>query len=96
MMALVQYLTIFFKCQLHCLQKSGKYYLNDLFIYLYKVPGADTAAIAAISAAALTNGGRLCGRVLASATGILTNGASIAAGTVCGKSEMYGSSNPVF
>merc|ERR1712172_9263 len=33
-----------------------------------EIPGADTAAIAAISAAALTNGGRVCGRVLASVT----------------------------
>merc|ERR1711971_1387592 len=32
-----------------------------------EVPGADTAAIAAIAAAALTNGGRLCGRALSSA-----------------------------
>merc|ERR1711997_29748 len=40
-----------------------------------EVPGADTAAIAAISAAALTNGGRLCGRALSSASGSLTNGA---------------------
>ena len=50
-----------------------------------KVPGADTAAIAAISAAALTNGGRLCGRALSSAGNSLTNGASIVTGTVCGK-----------
>ena len=67
----------------------------DLFIF-NKVPGADTAAIAAISTAALTNGGRLCGRALSSATGKLTNAASIVTGTVCGKSAMYGSSNPVF
>ena len=68
-------------------------------IYLFifnKVPGADTAAIAAISTAALTNGGRLCGRALSSATGKLTNAASIVTGTVCGKSAMYGSSNSVF
>ena len=68
-------------------------------IYLFifnKVPGADTATIAAISTAALTNGGRLCGRALSSATGKLTNAASIVTGTVCGKSAMYGSSNPVF
>ena len=67
-------------------------------IYLFifnKVPGADTAAIAAISTAALTNGGRLCGRALSSATGKLTNAASIVTGTVCGKSAMYSSSNPV-
>jgi len=50
-----------------------------------EVPGADTAAIAAISAAALTNGGRLCGRALSSATGLLTNAASIAVGTVCAR-----------
>ena len=68
-------------------------------IYLFifnKVPGADTAAIAAISTAALTNGGRLCGRALSSATGKLTNAASIVTGTVCGKSTMCGNSNPVF
>ena len=69
-------------------------------IYLFifnKVPGADTAAIAAISAAALTNGGRLCGRALSSAGNSLTDAASIVTGTVCGKSAMYyGSSNPVF
>merc|ERR1712203_1196367 len=50
-----------------------------------EVPGADTATIAAISAAALTNGGRLCGRALSSATGKLTNAASIAVGTVCAR-----------
>ena len=66
-----------------------------LFIFI-KVPGADTAAIAAISAAALTNGGRLCGRALSSAGNSLTNAASIVTGTVCGKSTMYGSSNPLF
>ena len=60
-----------------------------LFIFI-KVPGADTAAIAAISAAALTNGGRLCGRALSSAGNSLTNAASIVTGTVCGKSTMHG------
>ena len=70
------------------LQKSGKYNISNSFIFI-KVPGADTATIAAISTAALTNGGRLCGRALASATGLLTNAASIAVGTVCGKSAMY-------
>merc|ERR1719400_646771 len=50
-----------------------------------EVPGADTAAIAAIAAAALTNGGRLCGRALSSASGSLTNAASIVTGTVCGR-----------
>merc|ERR1712172_395893 len=50
-----------------------------------EVPGADTATIAAISAAALTNGGRLCGRALSSATGKLTNAASIVTGTVCAR-----------
>ena len=53
--------------------------------YLFQIPGADTAAIAAISVPDQTNGGRLCGRVLASATGKTTADASIAAGTVCGK-----------
>ena len=55
------------------------------FFVFIKVPGADTAAIAAIAAAALTNGGRLCGRALSSATGLLTNAAATAVGTVCGK-----------
>merc|ERR1739847_156883 len=50
-----------------------------------EVPGADTATIAAISTAALTNGGRLCGRALSSATGKLTNAASIVTGTVCAR-----------
>ena len=50
--------------------------------YLFQIPGAETATIAAISIAAETNGGRLCGRVLASATGKTT---ATAAGTVCGK-----------
>merc|ERR1719264_1597065 len=50
-----------------------------------EVPGADTAAIAAISTAALTNGGRLCGRALSSAGNSLTNGASIVTGTVCAR-----------
>merc|ERR1719331_3632161 len=50
-----------------------------------EIPGADTAAIAAISAAALTNGGRLCGRALSSAGNSLTNAASIVTGTVCAR-----------
>ena len=53
--------------------------------YLFQIPGADTAAIAAIAVPDQTNGGRLCGRVLASATGQNSAAASIAAGTVCGK-----------
>ena len=68
------------------MQKCGKYYFNYLFIYLYKVPGADTAAIAAISAAALTNGGRLCGRSFSSADGTTT--AIATTGTVCGTMKM--------
>ena len=73
------------------MQRSGKW-----FIYVFisnKIPGADTAAIAAISTAALTNGGRVCGRALSSVTDLLT---TTTAGTVCGKSAMYGSSNPAF
>jgi len=50
-----------------------------------EIPGAETATIAANSIAAVTNGGRLCGRVLASATGQASNAASTAAGTVCGR-----------
>ena len=61
-----------------------------------KVPGADTAAYSLTVRASRTNGGRLCGRALSSATGKLTNAASIVTGTVCGKSAMYGSSNLVF
>ena len=53
--------------------------------YPFQIPGADTAAIAAISAAALTNGGRVCGRALSSVTDLLT---TTTAGTVCGKSAM--------
>merc|ERR1712172_167385 len=47
-----------------------------------EIPGADTAAIAAISTAALANGGRLCGRALSSVTDLLT---TTTAGTVCGR-----------
>ena len=61
-----------------------------------KVPGADTAAYSATARASRTNGGRLCGRALSSASGSLTNGASIVTGTVCGKSALHGSSNLVF
>ena len=73
----------------HSLQKSENIILVIYLFIFIKVPGADTAAIAAIAAAALTNGGRLCGRALSSASGSLTDGASIAVGTVCGKSAMY-------
>ena len=54
-------------------------------IYLFQIPGAETATIAANSIAATTNGGRLCGRVLASATAKASNAGSTIAGTVCGK-----------
>merc|ERR1711971_481848 len=47
-----------------------------------EIPGADTAAIAAISTAALTNGCRVCGRALSSVTDLLT---TTTAGTVCGR-----------
>ena len=58
-----------------------------IFFKLFiKVPGADTAAIAAIAAAALTNGGRLCGRSLSSAAG--TTVAIATTGTVCGTMKM--------
>ena len=53
--------------------------------YIFQVPGADTAAIAAISAAALTNGGRICGRVLASITAAESDDTIAGVGTVCGK-----------
>ena len=53
--------------------------------YLFQIPGADTAAIAAIAIADQTNGGRLCGRVLAS-TGLQESDDTTAGtGTVCGK-----------
>merc|ERR1719362_541661 len=48
-----------------------------------ELPGADTATIAAIAAAALTNGGRLCGRSLSSAAG--TTVAIATTGTVCAR-----------
>ena len=75
---------IFFKSFTVC-RKVENFTLVIFFKLFIKVPGADTAAIAAIAAAALTNGGRLCGRALSSASGSLTNGASIVTGTVCGK-----------
>jgi len=50
-----------------------------------EVPGADTAAIAAISVAAITNGGRLCGRALSSVGASTTNLATIVTGTVCAR-----------
>ena len=55
------------------------------FFDLFQIPGADTAAIAAISAAALTNGGRVCGRVLASVTAAESDDTIAGVGTVCGK-----------
>ena len=60
-----------------------------------KVPGADTAAYSLTVRASRTNGGRLCGRALSSATDSLTDAAAIVTGTVCSKSAMYGSSNPM-
>ena len=53
--------------------------------YLFQIPGADTAAIAAINAAAVTNGGRICGRVLASITEAESDDTIAGVGTVCGK-----------
>jgi hypothetical protein len=50
-----------------------------------EVPGADTAAIAAISTAALTNGGRVCGRVLASITAAESDDTIAGVGTVCAR-----------
>merc|ERR1711971_664968 len=50
-----------------------------------EIPGADTAAIAAISAAALTNGGRVCGRVLASVTVAESDDTIAGVGTVCAR-----------
>ena len=49
--------------------------------YLFQIPGAETATIAANSIAAVTNGGRVCGRILNSASAIV----STTGGTVCGK-----------
>merc|ERR1712172_442341 len=47
--------------------------------------GVSIGGIAAISTAALTNGGRLCGRALSSAGNSLTNAAAIVTGTVCAR-----------
>ena len=58
---------------------------NPHIVYLFQIPGADTAAIAAIAIADQTNGGRLCGRALASTDSAVTDAASIVVGTVCGK-----------
>ena len=49
-----------------------------------QIPGAETAAIAAIAVPDQTDGGRLCGRVLAPTSGQISSAASILAGTVCG------------
>merc|ERR1712172_196439 len=46
-----------------------------------EIPGAETATIAANSIAAVTNGGRVCGRILNSASAIV----STTGGTVCGR-----------
>ena len=53
--------------------------------YLFQIPGADTAAIAAIAVADQTNGGRICGRVLASITAAESDDVIAGVGTVCGK-----------
>jgi len=50
-----------------------------------EIPGAETAAIAAIAVPDQTDGGRLCGRVLAPTTGQISSAASILAGTVCAR-----------
>ena len=53
--------------------------------YVFQIPGADTAAVAAIAVADQTNGGRICGRVLASITASESNDVIAGVGTVCGK-----------
>ena len=75
---------IFFKSFTVC-RKVENFTLVIFFKLFIKVPGADTAAIAAISAAALTNGGRVCGRVLASITAAESDDTIAGVGTVCGK-----------
>merc|ERR1712087_96924 len=50
-----------------------------------EIPGADTAAIAAIAVADQTNGGRICGRVLASITAAESNDVIAGVGTVCAR-----------
>ena len=59
----------------------------SLYNFSLQIPGAETATISAISGgvALATNSGRLCGRVLNSAT----SAASTIAATVCGKSKLY-------
>ena len=69
---------------------SIKLYLQIFFsIYNFalQIPGAETATISAISGgvALATNSGRICGRVLNSATSVATT----IGGTVCGKSKLY-------
>merc|ERR1711971_1003251 len=49
-----------------------------------EIPGAETAAIAAIAIADQTNGGRLCGRTLASTAGVLLT-ATVISNTVCAR-----------
>merc|ERR1712008_542232 len=49
-----------------------------------EIPGVDTAAIAAIAVAAVTNGGRVCGRTLASTAGVLLT-ATVITNTVCAR-----------
>ena len=64
---------------------------SDFFFSIYnfslQIPGAETATISAISGgvALATNSGRICGRVLNSATSVATT----IGGTVCGKSKLY-------
>jgi len=50
-----------------------------------EIPGADTAAIAAIAVADQTNGARICGRVLASITASESNDVIAGVGTVCAR-----------
>merc|ERR1719361_1498314 len=50
-----------------------------------EIPGSDTAAIAAIAVADQTNGGRICGRVLASITAAESNDVIAGVGTVCAR-----------
>merc|ERR1719491_1536813 len=50
-----------------------------------EIPGADTAAIAAIAVADQTNGARICGRVLASITAAESDDVIAGVGTVCAR-----------
>ena len=75
----------------HGFNKTISYFFfqfnTSTYNFSLQIPGAETATISAISGgvALATNGARLCGRVLNSATSVATT----IGGTVCGKSKLY-------